>query len=70
MSIPTFSHWRKSSRSGAGGSNCVEVGFSDHDTGVRDTKDRSYGTLVFQSDKWRAFMFRAKSGELDRHSVH
>ncbi|MGA9833571.1 MAG: DUF397 domain-containing protein [Trebonia sp.] len=47
--------WRKSSYSGNGGGNCVEVG---HDTGrvlVRDTKDRVGGTLSVPADAWREF---------------
>lgn len=47
--------WRKSSYSGNGGGNCVEVG---HDTGrvlVRDTKNRAGGTLSVPADAWREF---------------
>ncbi|QIZ34287.1 DUF397 domain-containing protein [Saccharopolyspora sp. ASAGF58] len=37
--------WRKSSYSG-GGNACVESGVAPAVLGVRDTKDRSYGTLA------------------------
>ena len=37
--------WRKSSRSGGNGGNCVEVGFGFDAVGIRDTKDRDGGHL-------------------------
>ncbi|MFD0969559.1 DUF397 domain-containing protein [Plantactinospora endophytica] len=49
--------WRKSSRSGAQGGDCVEV--ADNVAGVvlvRDSKDRAAGTLRFTPDAWRAFV--------------
>ncbi|GAB3152945.1 hypothetical protein GCM10027290_44890 [Micromonospora sonneratiae] len=49
--------WRKSTRSGANGGNCVEV--ADNLPGVvlvRDTKDRDGGTLAFAPAVWRAFV--------------
>ncbi|MDG4772515.1 MULTISPECIES: DUF397 domain-containing protein [Micromonosporaceae] len=54
--------WRKSSRSGNGGSTCVEV--ADNLPGrvlVRDTKDRDGGTLTFGSAAWSAFVELAKA---------
>jgi hypothetical protein len=53
--------WRKPSRSGSNGGNCVEV--ADNLPGrvlVRDTKDRDGGTLTFAPEAWRAFVDRAK----------
>ncbi|MET8353937.1 MULTISPECIES: DUF397 domain-containing protein [unclassified Micromonospora] len=53
----TGAHWRKSSRSGGNGGSCVEV--ADNLPGVvlvRDTKDRSGGTLAFAPTAWRAFV--------------
>lgn len=49
--------WKKSTRSGASGGNCVEVadnlpGF----VGVRDSKDPSGPALVFGPTAWRAFV--------------
>jgi hypothetical protein len=49
--------WRKSSRSGPDGGNCVEV--ADNLPGVvavRDSKDPGGPALVFTSDAWRAFV--------------
>ncbi|WP_326556351.1 DUF397 domain-containing protein [Micromonospora sp. NBC_01796] len=53
----TGTRWRKSTRSGAQGGNCVEV--ADNLPGrvfVRDTKDRDGGTLAFGPVAWRAFV--------------
>ncbi|MGW0431005.1 DUF397 domain-containing protein [Micromonospora sp. NPDC003197] len=49
--------WRKSTRSGTSGGNCVEV--ADNLPGtvlVRDTKDRDGGMLTFGPAAWRAFV--------------
>ena len=68
--------WRKSSRSGGNGSDCVEVGASwrksSRSSGnngacvevgravdaflVRDTKNRTGGTLTFTPTTWRRFL--------------
>ncbi|MDR7303023.1 DUF397 domain-containing protein [Haloactinomyces albus] len=61
----TGAAWRKSTRSNANNGNCVEVGFADNARGVRDTKDRSYGTLAFGAEQWSAFVATVKSGRLD-----
>ena len=68
MSAPFFSRWRKSARSAAGGGNCVEVGFTADGTvtGVRDTKDRSYGTLSVSADAWTTFLANVKADKLNR----
>lgn len=47
--------WRKSSYSGNGGGNCVEVGHDAGRVAVRDTKDRDGGTLSVPADAWREF---------------
>ncbi|RKR90632.1 uncharacterized protein DUF397 [Micromonospora pisi] len=57
MADLTGARWRKSTRSGSNGGNCVEV--ADNLPGVvavRDSKDRDGGTLAFQSDAWRRFV--------------
>ncbi|GAB3942980.1 DUF397 domain-containing protein [Micromonospora vulcania] len=56
--------WRKSTRSGTSGGNCVEV--ADNLTGVvlvRDTKDRDGGTLSFSPASWRGFVAMAKNAD-------
>ncbi|QIZ34291.1 DUF397 domain-containing protein [Saccharopolyspora sp. ASAGF58] len=57
--------WRKSSRSSGGANNCVEVGLATEVVGVRDTKDRDGGTLVFDRSAWGAFLPRLKAGRFD-----
>ena len=47
--------WRTSSYSGDSG-NCVEVATNRHQVGVRDTKRRDAGTLVFTSAAWSRFV--------------
>ena len=66
MTELVFINWRKSTRS-SGGGNCVEVAQTDDSAfiGVRDTKDRAGGTLVFTRDEWLAFIGGAKDGEFD-----
>jgi hypothetical protein len=46
--------WRKSSYSGNGGQNCVEVA-GDGTILVRDTTDRDGGTLAFSAQAWERF---------------
>lgn len=50
MSAP----WRKSSYSGNGGQDCVEVAV-DGAILVRDTKNRDGGTLAFPAGAWVRF---------------
>lgn len=46
--------WRKSSYSG-GGNDCVEVAFSTHAAGVRDSKHVASGALWLTTRGWYAF---------------
>ena len=58
--------WRKSTRSGSNGGNCVEV--ADNLTevvAVRDSKDKTGPVLTFTHDEWAAFVAGAKDGEFD-----
>ncbi|WP_405430211.1 DUF397 domain-containing protein [Micromonospora sp. NBC_00617] len=53
----TGARWRKSTRSGPDGGNCVEV--ADNLAGlvaVRDSKDPGGPALVFTPDAWRSFV--------------
>ncbi|GAA0256423.1 hypothetical protein GCM10009527_060540 [Actinomadura nitritigenes] len=43
----------------------MEIGGGDRVIGVRDTKDRDGGTLVFGSETWRAFAAQVKAGRFD-----
>ena len=54
-------NWRKSSYSGQGSGNCIEV--TDHDSRVivRDTKDRTGPILRFSADAWRRFADHVKA---------
>ncbi len=67
MPIDEFTQWRKSTRSSPNNGNCVEVGFTaDAATaGVRDTKDRSHGTLTVGATQWTNFLSTVKDGKLD-----
>ena len=48
--------WRKSSYSGNGGGNCVEVGAAAHAIAVRDTKQYGAGPVLrFSPAAWRRF---------------
>ncbi|SDT68494.1 DUF397 domain-containing protein [Actinoplanes derwentensis] len=58
--------WRKSSRSGGDGGNCVEVATDMQGVvAVRDTKGRDGGTLLFTPAGWRAFIDGIKEGDFD-----
>jgi hypothetical protein len=45
--------WRKSSHSGNGGGNCVEVGSDAHGLVIRDTQDQTGPVLKFSAEAWR-----------------
>ncbi|GAA2191758.1 DUF397 domain-containing protein [Micromonospora lupini] len=57
----TGARWRKSTKSGGNGGDCVEV--ADNLPGVvlvRDTKDRDGATLTFSPQAWRSFVGMAR----------
>ena len=56
--------WRKSSRSGPTGSNCVEVAFlPDGQVAVRNSRQPAGPALVFTAAEWAAFVGGAGDGE-------
>jgi hypothetical protein len=54
--------WRKSTRSGGNGGNCVEVADNLPDlVAVRDSKDQTGPALTFHPLDWSAFVAAAKT---------
>lgn len=54
--------WRKSSRSGDNGGNCVEVATNrPGDVYVRDSKDPDGGMLHFSPADWKHFIEKVRS---------
>jgi len=61
--------WRKSSRSGPNGGQCVEVAANlPGAVAVRDSKDPYGPHLLFTSTGWRSFVHGIKAGDFDRLS--
>ncbi|HET6633722.1 MAG TPA: DUF397 domain-containing protein [Streptomyces sp.] len=56
--------WRKSSYSGGGNGECVEVADGHVGVPVRDSKVPSGPALVFGADGWSSFVGAVKSGTL------
>lgn len=62
----TGATWRKSTRSGNGGSDCVEVADNMPEiVAVRDSKDSTGPALIFPRDAWVTFVESAKAGDFD-----
>ena len=53
--------WRKSSFSGGGGSNCVELTDAGQAIAVRDSKQAPGPVLVFDQHAWRQFAAKVKA---------
>ncbi|MGW4637810.1 DUF397 domain-containing protein [Sphaerisporangium sp. NPDC004334] len=55
--------WKKSSRSGNSGGNCVEVAIGlPGIIGVRDSKNADGPALIFSPGEWSAFLDGVKKG--------
>lgn len=54
--------WRKSSKSGASGGQCVEAGSLPGAVLVRDTVNRDGAVLKFSAGAWAEFATAVKSG--------
>ena len=62
----TDARWRKSTRSGNNGGNCVEVARNlPGAVAVRDSKDPDGPVLIFTPAEWRAFAAGVSAGEFD-----
>ena len=62
----TRAEWRKSSRSGGNGGNCVEVARNlSRVVAVRDSKNPHGPVLTVESAGWRAFIADVKAGRHD-----
>ena len=62
-------NWRKSSYSGNGGGECVEVGASPGAVVVRDTTDRTGPVLRFTPAAWRRFAGQVKLSLVSGHRL-
>ena len=56
--------WRKSSRSGVNGNECVEVACDGQYVLVRDSKNRAAGTLTCLPRDWATFLDKIKAGDI------
>ncbi|MFK3983092.1 DUF397 domain-containing protein [Micromonospora sp. NPDC050397] len=59
------SGWQRSTKSGAGDNNCVEVAYGDEGVLVRDSKDRSGPVLIVGRASWESMVRELKSGGID-----
>ncbi|MFC5820706.1 DUF397 domain-containing protein [Nonomuraea sp. NPDC050478] len=58
--------WRKSSRSGGNGGQCVEVASNlPGVVAVRDSKNPDGPKLTFTPAEWKAFLGGVRAGEFD-----
>jgi len=56
--------WRKSTRSGPTGGNCVEVAFlPSGDVAMRNSRQPAGPALIFTQAEWDAFIGGARDGE-------
>jgi hypothetical protein len=66
MADLTGAVWHKSTRSGGNGGDCVEVAVNlTGIVAVRDSKDRTGGTLVFTPSQWAVFLDGVRAGDFD-----
>lgn len=56
----TTTQWFKSKRSSSS-QGCVEVALTPSAAGVRDSKDRRGGILVFGAQQWKSFLNTLKA---------
>jgi Domain of unknown function (DUF397) len=59
--------WKAAASCGPNGGNCVEVNLGARGlAGLRDSKSAAGPVLVFDVEKWRAFLDTAESGRFYR----
>ncbi|MQY03757.1 DUF397 domain-containing protein [Actinomadura macrotermitis] len=59
-------HWVKSSHSGGGGNQCVEIATWDGVILARDSKNPAGPRLIFDRVSWAGFIGQVKSGSFDQ----
>jgi hypothetical protein len=59
--------WRKSTRSGSTGGNCVEIAALPAAVVVRDSKDQTGPVLMFEPAAWASFVGAARTSQPDRN---
>ncbi|MFI7609560.1 DUF397 domain-containing protein [Micromonospora sp. NPDC049366] len=65
MTDLTGAVWRKSTRSGGNGGNCVEVAMNlPRVVAVRDSKDSSGAVLTFRPQAWSDFISTVRGNAL------
>jgi hypothetical protein len=62
--MSTELHWFKSSYSGTGGDNCIEIALSSETVHIRDSKDIDIRPLVLTPAAWTAFTAHAANAPL------
>lgn len=67
MNDAPFVHWRKSTRSGAEGGQCVEVADLSPAVAVRDSKNPGGPVLAFTRPAFHAFALGIRHGRYDLH---
>jgi hypothetical protein len=61
----TRAEWRKSTKSGGNGGNCVEVANLPRAVAVRDSKDPHGPVLTVAPAQWRGFIADVRAGRHD-----
>jgi hypothetical protein len=62
-------NWRKSTRSGSSGGQCVEVALSCEGVAVRDSKDPGGAMLMLELSTWDGFRAGIAAGRFDVHGA-
>lgn len=57
--------WRKSNRSNGNANECVEVAVVDTATAIRDSKNRTGGILLIDTNAWDCLRAVTKASTLD-----